>query len=89
LRKAGFTIERRSHLGFLLFPAFYLSKRLNQVRHPARPDVDEVRIVSKMISTTRSGSLMRYIMAAESALRQHVYLPVGIRCLVTCRKCVS
>jgi SAM-dependent methyltransferase len=89
LRKAGFTIERRSHLGFFLFPAFYVSKRLNQLRHPARPDVDEMRIVSKMISTARSSSLMRYTMAAESALRQYVYLPFGIRCLVTCRKCVS
>jgi hypothetical protein len=89
LRKAGFTIERRSHLGFFLFPAFYLSKRLNQLRYPARPDVDEMRIVSRMISTTRSSSLMRYVMVAESALREHVYLPVGIRCLVTCRKCVS
>jgi SAM-dependent methyltransferase len=89
LGKAGFTIERRSHLGFFVFPAFYFSKRLNQLRHPARPDVDEMRIVSRMISTTRSSSLMRHVMAAESALRQHVYLPVGIRCLVTCRKCVS
>jgi SAM-dependent methyltransferase len=89
LRKTGFTIERRSHLGFFLFPAFYFSKRLNQLRHPARPDVDEMRIVSKMISTARSSSLMRYTMAAESALRQYVYLPVGIRCLVTCRKSVS
>jgi SAM-dependent methyltransferase len=89
LRKAGFTIESRSHLGFFLFPAFYLSKRLNQLRHPARADVDEMRTVSRMISTTQSSSLMRYVMAAESALRQHVYLPVGIRCLVTCRKSVS
>jgi SAM-dependent methyltransferase len=89
LRKAGFTIERRSHLGFFLFPAFYVSKRLNQLRYPARSDADEMRIVSRMISTTRSSSLMRYVMAAESALREQVYLPVGIRCLVTCRKCAS
>jgi hypothetical protein len=41
LRNAGFTIERRSHLGFFLFPAFYVSKRLNQLRYPARPDADE------------------------------------------------
>jgi hypothetical protein len=48
-----------------------------------------MRIVSKMISTAPSSSLMHYAMAAESALRQYVYLPVGIRCVVTCRKCVS
>jgi SAM-dependent methyltransferase len=89
LHKAGFTIERRSHLGFFLFPAFYFSKRLNQLRYPARSDVDEMHIVSEMISTTRSNSLMRYVMAVESALREYVYLPVGIRCLVTCRKCGS
>src|ERR1700738_1956077 len=30
LRNAGFQIERSSHLGFLLYPGFYISKRLNQ-----------------------------------------------------------
>ena len=36
LERSGFIIERRSHLGFFLFPGFYLSKRLNQFRYPAR-----------------------------------------------------
>ena len=87
LRRTGFTIERRSHLGFFLFPPFYLSKRLNQMRYRAGQDIDEQALVTHMImNTARSSPLMRYLMAVEHWLRQRIYLPFGIRCLITCRK---
>jgi SAM-dependent methyltransferase len=87
LRRTGFVIERRSHLGFFLFSPFYLSKRLNQMRYRARQDIDEQALVTRMITNTaRSGPLMRYLMTAEHWLRRRIYLPFGIRCLVTCRK---
>jgi SAM-dependent methyltransferase len=87
LRRAGFVIDRRSHLGFFLYPAFYLSKRLNQVRYPASAPVDERHIVSNLIAATRkSGILLRLLMMFEVVLRPYVYFPVGVRCLVTCRK---
>jgi SAM-dependent methyltransferase len=87
LTKAGFKIEARSHLGFLLYPAFYISKRLNQFRYGNRSDIDEEKIVASMISSTgRASRPMRYLMAAENFLRRYFYLPVGIRCLVTCSK---
>ena len=60
LRRTGFTIERRSHLGFFLFPPFYLSKRLNQMRYRAGQDIDEQALVTHMImNTARSSPLMR------------------------------
>jgi SAM-dependent methyltransferase len=87
LRQTGFMIERRSHLGFFLFPPFYLSKRLNQMRYRAHRDIDEQALVTRMIiNTARSGPLMRHLMAAEHWLRRRIYLPFGIRCLITCRK---
>jgi SAM-dependent methyltransferase len=87
LRKAGFTIERHSHLGFLLYPLFYLSKRLNQWRYPVGSEVDERVAVSRMISATgKSSCLLGLVMACEREMRRWVSLPFGIRCLVTCRK---
>lgn len=87
LEQAGFTIDRQSHLGFFLYPAFYLSKRLNQMRYPKGAAVKEQQIVVNMIAATKKSSpLLGSIMKVERALRPHVYYPFGIRCLVTCRK---
>jgi hypothetical protein len=87
LERCGFTIERRSHLGFILYPAFYLAKRLNQFRYPAGMTVDEQQIVADMIRATRSTSpAMNLVMAVEQILRPALYFPFGIRCLVTGRR---
>lgn len=87
LRGAGFTIERRSHLGCFLYPAFYATKRLNQVRYPAHKSVDGQATLAKMIAGAgKSNRWMSLITKVEGAMRPHVYLPFGIRCLVTCRR---
>ncbi len=87
LRRAGFDIDRRSHLGFFIYPLFYLSKRLNQLRYPTGAVIDERKIASNMIAATRkSGALPRLVMRLERALRPHISFPFGVRCLVTCRK---
>jgi SAM-dependent methyltransferase len=87
LRKAGFRIERKSYLGCLLYPAFYLSKRLNQLRYPAGSHIDEQALVSRLIAATgRSNRLLGFVMACERLMRRYISFPFGIRCLVTCRK---
>jgi SAM-dependent methyltransferase len=87
LQRTGFVIERKSHLGFFLYPAFYLPKRLNQLRYPKGADVNEQEIVAGMIvATKKSSALMGVVMKVEQALRPYVYFPFGVRCLVTCRK---
>ena len=87
LDRHGFTIERRSHLGFILYPAFYLTKRLNQFRYPAGVAIDEQQLVVDMIEATRNTSwIMNLVMAVEQNLRPAMYLPFGVRCLVTGRK---
>jgi SAM-dependent methyltransferase len=87
LQKAGFRIERKSHLGFLLYPAFYISKRLNQLRYRDDSGIDEQVVVARMIAATRRTSrLLGFLMTCERAMRRYMYLPFGIRCLVTCRK---
>jgi SAM-dependent methyltransferase len=87
IERAGFVVERRSHLGFLVFPIFSLAKRLNQIRYRHRGDVDAAHVASHMIATSRRpNTLMNAVMDLERMLRRYIYLPWGIRCLVTCRK---
>jgi len=87
VEQAGFVVERQSHLGFLLYPAFYLSKRVNQIRYGQHTGHDETAIVSAMIAgTKKSSSLMQRLMRFEQTLRARMYLPRGIRCLLTARK---
>ena len=40
-QRHGFVVEQRSHLGFILYPLFWLIKRLNQLRYPKTTDADE------------------------------------------------
>jgi SAM-dependent methyltransferase len=87
VERQGFVVERRSHLGAILFPAFYLTKKLNQLRYPMGCVIDEQQLVAGMIRATHNKSaFMNLVMALEQALGSVVYLPFGIRCLVTCRK---
>jgi SAM-dependent methyltransferase len=87
LARHGFTVERRSHLGFFLYPPFYLTKRLNQFLYPAGATVDEEQLVARMIKATRNTStILNLVMKVEEILRPVVYFPFGVRCLVTGRK---
>lgn len=88
LEAAGFKIESRSHLGAMLYPLFYLSKRLNQLRHRNVGFADAQEIAHRQIASTKSGggALGHMLMRLERALRPVVDYPVGVRCLVTARK---
>ena len=85
LRTAGFYIERSSHLGFLLYPLFYLSKRLNQLRHPARSANDQVGIAHDC-ENEKIEPPARFRHGMRASDRPPRLTSVGIRCLVTCRK---
>src|SRR5262249_56386273 len=52
LQRAGFAIECKSHLGFFLYPMFYLAKRLNQLRYAKNTNVAEQNIARGMIVGT-------------------------------------
>lgn len=87
LQRAGFVVERRSHLGFVFYPLFYIAKRFNQFWYSRQPHPSEQELVAMMISSSRNSSgVMGRLMNWESALRRRFYLPWGVRCLVTCRR---
>lgn len=89
-QRHGFVVEQRSHLGFILYPLFWLIKRLNQLRYPKTTDADEKEVVARIIAATRkSSAAINLVMQCEQLLRRYTYLPFGVRCLITCRKPVS
>jgi ubiquinone/menaquinone biosynthesis C-methylase UbiE len=85
LRTAGFEIVERSHLGFFVFPGFWMVKKRNQKYLKATADIQRA-MVRRNIASHGSSGLMHAILRFESKLRKLIYYPFGIRCLVTCRK---
>jgi SAM-dependent methyltransferase len=83
---SGFEVLAKSHLGFCLFAPFWLTKKLNRLRPPPTEAKAEKRVEASMSATRRTGGLGHAIMRFEAWLRDRLYLPVGIRCLVAARK---
>jgi SAM-dependent methyltransferase len=85
LRTAGFEVAAKSHLGFFLFPGFWFVKKKNRKFLNAEPELRR-EVLRQSIRGYRGSALMHAIMRLESKLRRFIYYPLGIRCLVTCRK---
>jgi SAM-dependent methyltransferase len=86
MERSGLAVVERNHLGFILYPPFWLTKKMNRLRGSSS-ELDRERGVKKSISRTKKASgVGNLIMSIEERLRRHAYLPIGIRCLVTARK---
>jgi SAM-dependent methyltransferase len=85
LKAAGFEILHSSHLGFLVFPAFWAMKKRNR-RHSQLEPAKRKELIRRNITTSRDVPLMHAVMTLEEWLRKRVYLPFGIRSIVTCRR---
>jgi SAM-dependent methyltransferase len=82
---AGLKVERRNYLGALIYPAFYLAKKLSQSN--PKPAGEREQHVTKAISaTSRLNSIGHAVMALEQAMSRAIEFPRGIRCVVTARK---
>jgi SAM-dependent methyltransferase len=82
LTQAGFKVTRKSHLGFVLFPAFAAVKLLNKWL-PSRKNKEVVR--DQAASTSGSG-LVKLAMGFESKILATFGLPFGIRVLMTAQR---
>jgi SAM-dependent methyltransferase len=83
---SGFEVMAHSHLGFWLYPPFWLAKKKNRLRPPPTETAVGHLVESSMAATRRAGGLGHAVMQLEAWLRRQAYLPFGIRCLVTARK---
>jgi len=83
---AGFSVLNQSHLGFFLYPGFFVVK---QMRRKKRSDIQEdeiAELVSQDINETGSNSLFHALMGLELTIGKAISYPFGIRCLITVRK---
>ena len=85
VRASGLEVVRASHLGALVYPAFYVVKRWNK-RHQSRDALTKQQLVAGSIRTSRSGPFLNLALQMELAAGRFVNWPVGIRCLITGRK---
>lgn len=86
-RSAGFRVITDTHIGSLIFPAFWAQKKLNRVRHA---DIETERIqqlVARDIKRTKGSKLGALTMRIEDSMRARgLPLPVGIRSYVLFEK---
>ena len=83
--RCGLQTIEKSHLGFFLYPAFWATKKRGR-RYLNESEAVQQDIVSRNIKTASTHPLLHAAMAAEEWLRNWVYYPCGIRCLLTCRR---
>ena len=86
VQNAGFEVLDRSHLGFFLYPAFWSTKRMNQIRAPKTAEARREMVRGLIKTSMRPGRVGGVLMKIEEWLRQRIYLPFGMRCLMTARK---
>jgi ubiquinone/menaquinone biosynthesis C-methylase UbiE len=85
LQSQSFRVLDRSHLGFFLYPAFWIAKKRGQRLLKSDAQTQQ-KIVAKQIQAGKSNAVLHWVMGVEAALRKRIYYPFGIRCLVTCSK---
>jgi ubiquinone/menaquinone biosynthesis C-methylase UbiE len=85
IRAVGLNIIDYSHLGFFFYPGFWLVKKRNRCLLKAPPDIRRA-VVDGEMRRVGHNNFMHNIMRLELKLRQWIRYPIGIRCVVTCRK---
>ncbi len=86
--EAGLSVESASSLGAFLYPAFWWTKKRNR-RYLDAPPEKQKEVVASAIRKTGRSRLMEWVVGLETWVGRWVSYPVGIRCLVTCRKPLS
>lgn len=85
IKRKKFSPIKKSHLGFFLYPGFWLVKKYNRI-NSAKFELNQSNQVESNIKQTGKSRLMRLAMRLELTLGRIISYPFGIRCLVTCKK---
>ena len=80
LESVGFTIIRKSHLGFFLFPAFALIKLINKFRGNSN------QVVQTRVTSSSKSKFVSLLMKLESKISQFISFPFGIRVLIRAKR---
>ncbi len=83
--RAGFRVERMTHIGFFIYPPFVAMKLRN--RRYLRKSADEQKaIAAALIRRTKASRTMGLLMGVETKLGAYVRYPVGVRLAFTAVK---
>jgi SAM-dependent methyltransferase len=85
IERAGLVVERRNYLGALIYPAFYVAKKLSQSR-PKSASQREEHVANAIGATSRFNVVGHAVMSVEEVMARAITFPRGIRCVVTARK---
>jgi ubiquinone/menaquinone biosynthesis C-methylase UbiE len=77
-RAAGFRVERATHLGCLVYPAFRFVKRRNRGLLSLSSE-EKKRLVTRQIQSTRRSLILAALFRLETAVGRLIPLPCGIR----------
>jgi len=83
---AGFKVLRFNYFGALLYPAFYMVKKLNRVRYRGITGEEKKRIVFKQIAQSARSPFMEKLCSWEESWGRYVRYPFGIRGYVVAQK---
>jgi SAM-dependent methyltransferase len=84
-RGAGFDVLRATHLGCLIYPAFWLVKRRGR-RLLRLPAAEKKALVARQIRHTGQSVLLGAVLRLEEAIGRYATFPFGIRCIAVLRK---
>lgn len=89
-REAGFDVESDGHLGALLFPAFWATKKVTRGRQARLTNFEREALVRRQIDTTQGSRLGELACRLERRLIANGRaLPLGIRSLCVLRRPLS
>ena len=85
MRRAGFRILRRSHLGFFLYFGFWVAKRRNR-RLSRAPAEQQHAAIDRNMRLLGHSPALHAVLTVERTLGRWIRYPLGIRCTVVCGK---
>jgi len=85
-RRAGFTVERATHLGFFLYPAFVWVKQKNRRIGQQLTIEEKRRSVAQHISRTATSRALNAMLGFELLAGKLTTYPVGIRAVIRLRR---
>lgn len=83
--RSGFVVQYSTHIGFGVYPGFVASKLINKLRNP-KDVAAKTAHVKRQIRSTRSNPIMRALCGVEGWAGRMIRYPLGIRCVIVCKK---
>ena len=86
LKENGFNICYKGHLGFLIFPVFFIIKLFNRYSSRFRKSINKNEFVLKNITRTSNSKILSTLLSLDRKISKYIYLPIGIRIQIVAEK---